>query len=141
MCYITCLCLLLFSQSVRRLGERSGRDLGNCSRGALLGGQISAYGADAHSQRQLFGQSGRPRDQEGAPAPPRTPPRKPLRGYSVASLIRRTRAAERNRKKMCKVQNATFGRIKPNVPGFGRIGIRFNQIPGRSAQFAQKWQK
>ena len=34
---------------------------------------------------------------------------------------------------------ATFWRIQPIVPGFGRILIRFAQIPGRSAEFAQKW--
>ena len=34
---------------------------------------------------------------------------------------------------------ATFSRIQPIVPGFGRILIRFAQIPGRSPEFAQKW--
>ena len=34
---------------------------------------------------------------------------------------------------------ATFWRIQPIVPGFGRILIRFAQIPGRSPEFAQKW--
>ena len=38
-----------------------------------------------------------------------------------------------------KTQNATFEGIKPNVPGFFRIGIRFERISGRSAQFLQKW--
>ena len=32
-----------------------------------------------------------------------------------------------------KVKNATFGRIKPIVPGFFRIGFRFERVPGRSA--------
>ena len=40
------------------------------------------------------------------------------------------------RTKLC---HATFERIKPIVPGFLRIVIRFAQIPGRSAEFAQKW--
>ena len=34
---------------------------------------------------------------------------------------------------------ATFWRIQPSVPGFGRMLIRFAQIPGRLPQFAQKW--
>ena len=37
-----------------------------------------------------------------------------------------------------KTQNATFERIKPNVPGFFRIGIQFERISGRSASFLQK---
>ena len=32
-----------------------------------------------------------------------------------------------------KFRNATFEGIKPIVPGFFRIGIRFERIPGRSA--------
>ena len=32
-----------------------------------------------------------------------------------------------------KMRNATFEGIKPNVPGFFRIGIRFERISGRSA--------
>ena len=32
-----------------------------------------------------------------------------------------------------KTQNATFEGIKPNVPGFFRIGFRFEKIPGPSA--------
>ena len=38
-----------------------------------------------------------------------------------------------------KISLATFWRIQPIVPGFGRIPIRFAQILGRSAEFAQKW--
>ena len=38
-----------------------------------------------------------------------------------------------------KISLATFWRIQPIVPGFGRILIRIAQIPGRSAEFAQKW--
>ena len=38
-----------------------------------------------------------------------------------------------------KTSLATFWRIQPIVPGFVRILIRFAQIPGRSAEFAQKW--
>ena len=38
-----------------------------------------------------------------------------------------------------KLQNAIFGQISPIVPTFFRIGIRFERIPGRSAQFAQNW--
>ena len=38
-----------------------------------------------------------------------------------------------------KISLATFWRIQPIGPGFGRILIRFAQIPGRSAEFAQKW--
>ena len=38
-----------------------------------------------------------------------------------------------------KISLATFWRIQPIVPGFVRILIRFAQIPGRSAEFAQKW--
>ena len=34
---------------------------------------------------------------------------------------------------------ATFGRIKPIIPGFFRIGFQFERIPGRLAQFLQKW--
>ena len=37
------------------------------------------------------------------------------------------------RLKVQKMQKATFWRIKPNVPGFFRIGFRFERIPGRSA--------
>ena len=37
-----------------------------------------------------------------------------------------------------KTQNVTFEGIKPIVPGFFRIGIRFERISGRSAQFLQK---
>jgi len=37
-----------------------------------------------------------------------------------------------------KVASTTFGRMERIVPGFFRIGIRFERIPGRSAQFAQK---
>ena len=32
-----------------------------------------------------------------------------------------------------KMENASFEGIKPNVPGFFRIGFRFERIPGRSA--------
>ena len=35
--------------------------------------------------------------------------------------------------KVQKMQNATFWRIKPIVPGFVRIGFRFAQILGRFA--------
>ena len=35
--------------------------------------------------------------------------------------------------KVRKIQNATFEGIKPIVPGFFRIGFRFERIPGRSA--------
>ena len=44
----------------------------------------------------------------------------------------------RNRKRK-KHQNATFEGMKPNVPEFFRIGIRFERIPGRSASLLQKW--
>ena len=37
-----------------------------------------------------------------------------------------------------KFPNANFEGIKSIVPGFFRIGIRFERIPGRLAQFAQK---
>ena len=43
--------------------------------------------------------------------------------------------------KVRKIQNATFEGIKPIVPGFFRIGFRFERIPGRSAYFFQKCQK
>ena len=43
--------------------------------------------------------------------------------------------------KNAKFRNATFEGIKPIVPGFFRIGIRFERIPGRLASFSQKWQK
>ena len=36
---------------------------------------------------------------------------------------------------------ASFEGIKPIVPGFFRIGIQFERIPGRSTQFAEKRQK
>ena len=42
------------------------------------------------------------------------------------------------RQKLAHFVLATFGRIKPIVPGFFRIGIRFERIPGRSAKFAKK---
>ena len=41
--------------------------------------------------------------------------------------------------KVAKMENATFEGIKPNVPGFFRIGVRFERILGRLAEFLQKW--
>ena len=38
-----------------------------------------------------------------------------------------------------KITNAICEGIKPILPGFFRIGFRFERIPGRSAQFLQKW--
>ena len=42
------------------------------------------------------------------------------------------------RPKVAKMKNAIFEGIKPNVPRFFRIGIRFERILGRWAQFLQK---
>ena len=42
-------------------------------------------------------------------------------------------------RKTPKVQNATFWRVKRIVPRFFRIGFRFEKIPGRLAEFLQKW--
>ena len=40
---------------------------------------------------------------------------------------------------MTNTAHAIFWRIRPIVPGFDRIVIRFGQILGRSAEFAKKW--
>ena len=47
--------------------------------------------------------------------------------------------SKKRNKKRKKKQNATFEGMKPNVPEFFRIGIRFERIPGRSASSLQKW--
>ena len=38
-----------------------------------------------------------------------------------------------------KISRAIFWRIRPIVPGFRRIWLQFDQIPGRSAEFTKKW--
>ena len=40
---------------------------------------------------------------------------------------------------VAKTKNTTFGRVKPIVPGFFRIGFRIERILGRSAELAKKW--
>ena len=41
--------------------------------------------------------------------------------------------SNRNEYRIEKARNATFERIKPILPGFFRIGIQFERIPGRLA--------
>ena len=38
-----------------------------------------------------------------------------------------------------KISHAIFWQIQPIVPGFRRIWLQFDQIPGRSAEFTKKW--
>ena len=38
-----------------------------------------------------------------------------------------------------KISHAIFWQIRPIVPGFRRIWLQFDQIPGRSAEFTKKW--
>ena len=62
-------------------------------------------------------------------------PGKDVVGIEVPNEIRETVYLKEllSKKQFKKMQNATFWRIKPIVPGFVRIGIRFERIPGRSA--------
>ena len=51
----------------------------------------------------------------------------------IVVVINMTAKKPRKAQKKVKTRNASFWRIKPIVPGFFRIGIRFERIPGRSA--------
>ena len=60
---------------------------------------------------------------------------------SISSKNRRNRSHPRDFWAVWSLENsrAIFWRIRPIVPGFRRLWLQFDQIPGRSAEFTKKW--